>query len=79
MLDMIKSFPYFGSLVGFILASLISDKIGRKLTMSVSLGVAAVGSLMMSIGFNFWMIGLGVILSGAGINVCSSIVFVYLG
>lgn len=76
---MIKSFPYFGSLIGFILASIISDKIGRRLTMSVSLFVGALGSLMMSLGFNFWMIGFGVILSGAGINVCSSVAFVYLG
>lgn len=79
LLDMIKSFPYFGSLIGFILAALTSDKMGRKLTMSVSLAIATLGSLLMSIGFNLWMISIGVIMAGAGINVCSAICFVYLG
>lgn len=76
---MITSFPYFGSLIGFILASLFTDKIGRKLTMCLSLGIAALGSLMMSVGTNLWLIGFGVILSGAGINVSSSLCFIYLG
>ena len=47
--------------------------------MDIFLGVAALGSILMSVGFNLWLIGLGVILSGAGINVCSAICFVYLG
>lgn len=78
LLDMIKSCPYFGSLVGFIISSLIADNIGRKTMMTVSLGVASFGSLLVVTGFNLPMIVVGVILSGMGINVSCCMAFCYL-
>lgn len=47
--------------------------------MSVSLAITLLGSLMMSLGFNLWVICIGFMLSGAGINVSSAICFIYLG
>ncbi len=79
LLDMIKSSPYFGSLLGFIVSSLTADNIGRKRTMSIALGVATLGSLMVVLGFNLTIVTIGVILSGAGINVASALCFCFLG
>jgi MFS family permease len=79
LLDMIRTCPYFGSLLGFIVFSFISDNLGRKITMSVSLGLTTLGSIMVVLGFNLSMISIGVIMSGAGINVASAITFCYLG
>lgn len=78
LLDMVKSCPYFGSLLGFIISSFISDNIGRKKMMTVSLGVASLGSILAVTGFNLPMIAVGVILSGMGINVSCAMVFCYL-
>ncbi len=49
------------------------------MTMSVALGVATLGSFLVVLGFNLPMIVVGVILSGAGINVASALAFCYLG
>jgi hypothetical protein len=76
---MIKSSPYFGSLIGFIISSLTADNVGRKMTMAVALGFASVGSIIMVTGFNLTMVTIGVVLSGAGINVASALCFCFLG
>ncbi len=79
LLDMIKSSPYFGSLIGFILSSLVGDSLGRKRVMVISLGIAALGSILMVVSNNLWMITFGVIITGAGINVSSALCFCYMG
>jgi hypothetical protein len=47
--------------------------------MSVALGIACLGSLLVVLGFNLTIITIGVILSGAGINVVSAMSFCFLG
>ena len=75
---MIKSCPYFGSFLGYIISSLIADNIGRKTMMTISLGVASFGSLLVVTGFNLPMIVVGVILSGMGINLSCCLSYCYL-
>ncbi len=79
MLDLIKSSPYFGSFLSFIVFSYISDNFGRRTTMMLSLGLATIGSLLIVLGFNIGMVAVGAILAGGGINVSSGIVFYFLG
>jgi OCT family organic cation transporter-like MFS transporter 4/5 len=76
---MIKSCPYFGSLLGFVVFSYVSDNIGRKKTIVTSLGISTVGSLLVVTGFNLPMIAVGVIMSGAGINVALSMALCFMG
>lgn len=78
-LDLIKSSPYFGSMLGYIIFSYISDNFGRKKTMTLSLGLATLGSIIVAVGYNMPMISIGVIMSGAGINVSAATVFYFLG
>ncbi len=78
-LDLIRSSPYFGSFLGFITFSYISDNYGRRLTMILSLGLAMLGSIITVIGYNLPMIAIGVVMSGGGINVSAGIVFYFLG
>lgn len=78
-LDLLRSCPYFGSFLGYILFSYISDNFGRRTTMSMSLGVATLGTILISTGFNLGMVAVGVILGGAGINVSAGMVFYFLG
>jgi hypothetical protein len=49
------------------------------MTMTIALGVASLGSLMVVLGFNLTSVTIGVILSGAGINVASALCFCFLG
>jgi MFS family permease len=79
MLDMIKSLPYFGSLIGFIISSFTTDIIGRKTTITVSLAITLTGSIIIVTGFNLLMVSIGVVLAGAGINIASAMTFCYLG
>ena len=78
LLDMIKSSPYFGSLLGFFLSSFIAGNIGTKQLMTVSLGISSVGSVLVVTGFNLPMVVVGVVLSGMGINVACGMAFCYL-
>ena len=78
-LDLIRSSPYFGSFLGYIIFSYISDNFGRKKTMTLSLGLAMLGSIIVAIGYNLSMITVGVVMSGAGINVSAGTVFYFLG
>lgn len=75
---MIKSCPYFGSLLGFIIFSYFSDNFGRRTTMIITLSVASLGCFLISTGFNLVVIVTGVVLAGAGINSSSGMCFVYL-
>jgi MFS family permease len=69
LLDLIKSCPYFGSLVGYFLSSFIAGNIGRKKLMTIALGISSLGSVLVVTAFNLPMIVIGVIFSGMGINV----------
>jgi MFS family permease len=79
LLDLIKSCPYFGSFLGYIGFSYISDNFGRRTTMIMSLGLAMIGSLLIVLSYNLGMVAVGVILAGGGINVSAGIVFYFLG
>lgn len=78
LLDIIKSGPYFGSLIGYFLSSFIAGNVGRKKLMTISLGISSVGSVLAVAGFNLTMVVIGVILSGMGINVACGMSFCYL-
>ena len=76
---MVKTSPYFGSFLGYIIFSYISDNFGRKKTMTLSLGLATLGSIIVAIGYNLGMVAVGAVMSGAGINVSAGMVFYFLG
>ena len=78
-LDLIKSCPYFGSFLAYIVFSYITDNFGRRTTMMMSLSLATIGSLLIVLGYNLGIIAVGVILAGGGINVSAGIVFYFLG
>jgi MFS family permease len=78
LLDLIKSCPYFGSLVGYFLSSFIAGNIGRKKLMTIALGISSLGSVLVVTAFNLPMVVIGVIFSGMGINVACGMAFCYL-
>ena len=75
---MLTSCPYFGSLIGYIIFATFTDNFGRKASMTVSLSGATLGCVLLSTSFNLPMVLIGVILVGGGINISSSIVFMFL-
>jgi MFS family permease len=79
LLDLLKSSPYFGAFLGFILFSIISDNFGRRKTMILSLGTASFGCVLLVIGQNISMITVGILLAGAGANPSAVMVFCFLG
>jgi MFS family permease len=78
-LDIVKSSPYFGSFLGYSIFSYLSNSYGRRPTMILSLGMASLGGLIVSVGYNLIMITIGVVMTGAGISVSASMVFYFLG
>jgi len=47
--------------------------------MTLSLGLATLGSIIVAIGNNLAMVAVGAVMSGAGINVSAGMVFYFLG
>lgn len=78
-LDIIKGSPYFGSLLGYIIFSYISDNFGRRKTMMFSLALGTLGTIVIALGYNITMISIGMVMSGAGINVSGGMLFYFLG
>jgi len=68
---------YFGSFVGLIVFSSISDNYGRKTILVMSMSLATIGSYIVSLSQNFIMLSLGLICSGAGINTASATIFLF--
>ena len=77
-LDIIKGSPYFGSFLGYIIFSYVSDNFGRRKTMIMSLGLGTLGTIIVALGSNIIMISIGMIMSGAGINVSGGMLFCFL-
>ncbi len=65
--------------MGFVTFSYVSDNFGRKRTFIIALSLACLGCLFISLGLNVETIGIGLVLSGAGINTCANLVFNFLG
>jgi MFS family permease len=78
-LDIVKGSPYFGSFLGYIIFSYISDNFGRRKTMLMSLGLGTLGSIIVALGYNITMISVGMLMCGAGINVSGGMLFYFLG
>lgn len=46
--------------------------------MLISLGLGTLGTLVISLGYNIYMVSIGMIMSGAGINVSGGMLFYFL-
>jgi MFS family permease len=59
---------YFGSFIGYLTLSSISDNYGRKTSLVLSMAIAAFGSIIVSSSINIIMLSIGLIFCGIGIN-----------
>lgn len=66
-----------GSLVGALLSSFISDKLGRKPSVIVAAAIWVVGCTLQCASQNIGMLVLGRFISGVSVGISSSIVPVY--
>ena len=69
---------FLASVAGFIISSIFSDNYGVRKTLVYSCGIATLGSILMVTGFNLIFITIGVVLSGTGINLASSLAYGYI-
>lgn len=74
MIDLVKSFVYFGAFIGYIAISFFSDNFGRRSSILVSWVICTVGAILVSVSPNVYVVAAGMFLCGcgcdAGINIC---------
>jgi len=74
---MLRASTYLGAILGFLIISFFSDNFGRKFTLVLSWGFCALGSLLVTFGFNITIIGVGLFLSGFGSDAAINITYLY--
>ena len=77
-LDILESIVYFGSLLGYLTLSILSDNIGRKKSLLISLGIAMSGIIITASSFNIYIAGIGLFLTGFGADVSVNICFYFI-
>ena len=65
----LRTASFIGFFLSFVLSSL-SDRIGRKSTLMLSIGIHLLGTLILAFSFHISMVGLGLFLMGFGCVGC---------
>jgi len=55
-----------GAFVGYIVLSFYSDNFGRKSGIILSWGICTVGTILVAVSLNIYMVAAGLFLSGCG-------------
>lgn len=78
MLDIMESLVYFGSFSGYILLSMVSDNLGRKKSILLSMGIAFIGMVLIGSAPNIPLTAIGLFLTGFGSDVAINICFYFI-
>ena len=68
----------FGALIGAIAAGFIADKIGRKKTLFITMGIYFVSALALTISHEYWLFAIGRFLTGIGVGLGAFSIPLYL-
>jgi len=74
----VNSLNFIGMFLGAILGGWLSDKIGRKRALILSIAIFSLASLLNSISAHYYILALGRLFTGAGVIMMSVIAMVYL-
>jgi MFS family permease len=78
---MLKSMPYLGSFLGFLIFPALTDNYGRRFSHTIALVIGAIGCILMACAYGdaaFPMMLIGFLTAGFSINPGTSIHFAYL-
>lgn len=81
LLALLKSMPYLGSFIGFLVFPAISDNKGRKFSHTLALAFGSLGCILMACATGeaaFIMMLIGFLIAGFALNPGTSIHFSYL-
>lgn len=68
----------FGALIGAIAAGFVADKIGRKKTLFITMGIYFISALALTVSHEYWLFALGRFLSGIGVGLGAFSIPLYL-
>lgn len=69
---------YIGTVVGFLILSVIGDLFGRKLLLSICCGISALGMIITIFCANITMAGIGLFIASVGIQNAFNICFYFI-
>ena len=67
-----------GALIGAVAAGFVADKIGRKKTLLLTMGVYFIGGLILTISHAYWLFSLGRFITGVAVGLGAFIIPLYL-
>ena len=59
---------YLGSFLGFCIFPMIADNYGRRPALGLSWGLCTLGTILMAVSVNYYMVFFGYFFAGMGVN-----------